>query len=436
MIKSGVIMAIIIKNGRVISPASKTDKVEDVLIENGKISKLGGGISLKDAEIIEASGKIVVPGFIDLHTHLREPGREDKETIETGCRAAVAGGFTTVCAMPNTEPACDGQAQVQFLLEKAAKAGLANVIPVGAITKGRAGKEMSEMQDLKDAGCPSISDDGSSVADAGVMRRAMEYASMVGLLVMSHCEDKELARDGVAHEGYWSTILGLKPIPAESESIMVDRDIRIAEMTGARIHICHVSAAQSVEIIRQAKKRGVKVTAEAAPHHFTLTDESLKSYDSNLKVNPPLRSAEDVEAVKAGLKDGTIDAIATDHAPHLESEKEKEFDFAPFGMIGLETALSLAVLGLSEKGNPDWKLLIEKLSANPAKIIGCPGGTIAEGVAADITIIDPAKEWTYKKENIKSRSTNSPFIGWKMKAAVTDVLVGGRVVVRDGKLAK
>lgn len=429
-------MAILIKNGRIIDPSRKYDKVGDVLVENGKISKVGGAIDAKTADIIDASGKIVSPGFVDLHTHLREPGREDKETIETGTRAAIFGGFTTVCAMPNTEPVCDDQAHVKFILERAQEAKLANVIPVGAITKGRHGKEMTEMMELRQAGCLAVSDDGDSVADPGVMRRALEYASMADMLVISHCEDKALAGDGVMHEGYWSTVLGLKPIPAEAESTIVERDIQLAEMSGARLHIAHVSAAQSLEIIRQGKKRGAKVTAEATPHHFTLKDEDLKTYDTNFKVNPPLRSGEDVEAIKKALKDGTIDAIATDHAPHLESEKEKEFDFAPFGMIGLETAMPLAVAELIDKGYLDWPGLIEKLSVNPCRILGYERGSLAEGAAADITVIDPAKEWTYRKEDIKSRSSNSPFIGRKMKAKVTDVLVGGRIVLKDGKMAE
>jgi dihydroorotase len=426
-------MSILIKNGRIIDPALKWDKVADMLIENGKIVKIGGGITAKTDEMIDATGKIVCPGFVDLHTHLREPGREDKETVETGTRAAIAGGFTTVCAMPNTEPACDNQAIVKFILGKAAAAKLANVLPVGAITKGRAGKEMTEMLELKEAGCLAVSDDGDSVSDPGVMRRAMEYASMAGLVVMAHCEDKALAKDGVMHEGLWSTVLGLKPQPALSESLMIERDIQLAKISGAKLHISHVSAKESVEIIREAKKNGINVTAEATPHHFTLKDEDLKGYDTNYKVNPPLRAAEDVEAIKNALKEGVIDVIATDHAPHLENEKEKEFDFAPFGMIGLETALSLSVTELIEKNILDWPGLIAKLTSNPCRILGYPRGTIAEGAVADVTVIDPAKEWVFRKEDIKSKSSNSPFIGRKMKAAVTDVIVGGRTVLRDGK---
>ena len=426
-------MDILIKNGRIIDPTQKMDKKGDILVKNGKIAKISAEIKEKPSTTIDAKGKIVVPGFIDMHTHLREPGREDKETIETGLLAAVSGGFTTVCAMPNTEPPCDGQANVKFLLERAQEVALANLLPIGAITKGREGEKLTEMGELKQAGCPAVSDDGDSVPDAGLMRRALEYASMVDLLVIDHCEDKELADEGVMHEGYWSTVLGMKPIPAESEEVIVERDIRLAELAGARIHIAHVSAAGSVDIIRQAKKRGIKVTAEVTPHHFSLTDEDVKTFDTNMKVNPPLRSSEDVKALKKGLKDGTIDVIATDHAPHLENEKEKEFDYAPFGMIGLETALSLAVINLVNEGYLDWAGLVEKFAVNPAKILKYDRGTLNEGAPADITVIDPSAEWVYAKGNIRSLSKNSPFIGKSMKAAVTDVLVGGRPVIKAGK---
>ncbi|MGB2601000.1 MAG: dihydroorotase [Candidatus Omnitrophota bacterium] len=428
-------MDILIKNGRIVDPTQKINKKGDILIKNGKIAKISAEIKETCSTTIDAKGKLVVPGFIDMHTHLREPGREDKETIETGLLAAVSGGFTTVCAMPNTEPPCDGQANVKFLLERAKQVQLANLLPIGTITKGRDGEKLTEMGELKQAGCLAVSDDGDSVPDSGLMRRALEYASMMDLLVIDHCEDKELAGDGVMHEGYWSTVLGMKPIPAESEATIVERDIRLAELAGARLHIAHVSAAASVDIIRQAKKRGVNVTAEVTPHHFSLTDEDVKTFDANMKVNPPLRSAEDVKALKEGLKDGTIDVIATDHAPHLESEKEKEFDYAPFGMIGLETALSLAVTNLVNEGYLDWPGLIEKLAANPAKILKYDRGTLKEGAPADITVIAPAVEWDYTKENIRSLSKNSPFIGRRMTAAVTEVLVGGKLVIKAGKPA-
>jgi dihydroorotase len=429
-------MKILIKNGRVIDPSQGIDKVLDVFIESGKVKKTGERLDMAADETIDASGKIVAPGFIDMHTHLREPGREDKETVETGTRAAVKGGFTTVCAMPNTDPPCDKEAHAGYLLRRAKEAGLSNIIPVGAITKAREGKEITEMRELKDAGCLLVSDDGDTVADTALMRHAMEYASMVDLLVSVHCEDKALAGTGVMHEGYWSTVLGLSPIPSESESVIVERDIQLASLTGARLHIAHVSAAKSVDLIRAAKKKGITVTAEATPHHFTLTDESLKTYDTNYKVNPPLRERSDVDAVIEGLKDGTIDVIATDHAPHTENEKEKELDYAPFGMIGLETALSLAVMNLVDTGKIGWSALVAKLSANPAKILRYDRGTLKESAAADVVIIDPEKKWVYKKEDISSKSFNSPFIGWELKGKVRDVIVGGRIVLKDEKLTR
>ncbi|MGB2630367.1 MAG: dihydroorotase [Candidatus Omnitrophota bacterium] len=427
-------MQILIKNGRIIDPSSDLDKKGDILIDKGKINRIGGTINANADTVIEAKGKIIAPGLVDMHAHLREPGGEDRETIETGLMAAVKGGFTTVCAMPNTDPPCDGQTQVKFLLERAGQVKLANLLPIGTITRKREGKELAEMAELKEAGCPGVSDDGASVEDTALMRRALEYASMVDLLVISHCEDKALAEDGVMNEGYWSTVLGLAPAPAEAESLIVERDIRLAELAGARLHIAHVSVAESVEAVRQAKKRGVRVTAEVTPHHLALKDEDLKTYDTNMKVNPPLRSGEDVKALKQGLKDGTIDVIATDHAPHLVNEKEKEFDYAPFGMIGLETALSLCFMTLVKEGYLDWNGLIQKMALNPARILKHDRGTLQEGAPADIVIIDPEKKWVYKKEEILSRSANSPFIGKEMESGVTEVLVNGRVVVRDGKI--
>ena len=428
-------MKILIKGGRIIDPSQSMDKTGDVLIDKGKVEKIGESIASSGATVIDAKGKIVAPGFVDMHTHLREPGEENKETIETGLGAAVKGGFTTVCAMPNTKPPCDSQAQVKFLIEKASQAAKSNLLPVGAITKGREGSQLAEMAELKEAGCLSVSDDGASVEDAALMRRALEYASMLGLLVISHCEDEALSGGGVMHEGYWSTALGLEPIPGEAESIIVERDIKLAELAGARLHIAHVSTAESVEMIRQAKKKGAQVTAEVTPHHLALRDEDLKTYDTNMKVNPPLRSDEDIKALKKGLKDGTIDAIATDHAPHLANEKEKEFDYAPFGMIGLETALSVSVENLIDEGQLDWGELIRKMSVNPCKILGYSRGSLQKGAVADIVVIDPEEEWEYTKEKIISRSKNSPFIGQKMKAAVTDVLVGGRIVLQGGEAA-
>ncbi|MFH1395506.1 MAG: dihydroorotase, partial [Candidatus Omnitrophota bacterium] len=349
-------------------------------------------------------------------------------------RSAVKGGFTTICAMPNTNPACDSQADVKFLFEKAKEAGKSKVLPIGTITRAREGKHLSEMRELKEAGCLALSDDGDSIENAELMRRAMEYASMLDLLIISHCEDKELAGEGVMNEGYFSTVLGLAPIPVEAESVIVERDIQLAELTGARLHIAHVSAAKSVEIIRQAKKRGVKVTAEVTPHHFSLADENIKTFDTNFKVNPPLRTNADIKALKEALKDGTIDVIATDHAPHLENEKEKEFNYAPFGMIGLETALSLSVQNLVDEKYLDWPDLIQKLTINPANILKYDRGSLKIGKTADIVIIDPDKEWTCNKKNIQSKASNSPFIGKKMKALVQHVFCAGKSVVKNGHI--
>ncbi|MDP8299074.1 MAG: dihydroorotase [Candidatus Tantalella remota] len=426
-------MSILIKNGHIIDPAQGIDKKGDILIEGDEISQIGGKIKKKADVEINAEGLIVAPGFIDLHSHLREPGGEEKETVESGLRAAVAGGFTTVCAMPNTDPPCDTRAQVEFLKNRAKETGLGTGLPVGAITKDRKGTHMTEMCELKEAGCLAVSDDGDSVEDSVIMRRALEYASMADLVVMSHCEDKELVDEGVMNEGYWSTVLGLGPIPGKAESIMVDRDIQLAELAGARLHIAHVSTAESVDIIRRAKARGVRVTAEVTPHHLTLSDEALTTYDTNLKVNPPLRSDNDIRELKKGLKDGTIDAIATDHAPHLENEKEREFNYAPFGMIGFETALPLVRKALIEEGHLSWPELISKLTVSPAKVLGYDRGSLAVGEIADIVLINPDKEWVYEKSKVQSKSSNSPFIGWTLKGAVEGVIIAGKQVQVEQK---
>ncbi|MBD3380209.1 MAG: amidohydrolase family protein [Candidatus Omnitrophica bacterium] len=427
-------MSIIIRNGRLVDPKNGVDEKIDIFIDKGKVQKTGKNLKDKAGTEIDAEGKIVAPGLVDMHTHLREPGREDKETIETGARAAIAGGFTTVCAMPNTEPPCDTRALAEYIIEKAERTKLATVLPIGAITKGRKSEQLTEMAELREAGCAAFSDDGDSVKSAALMRRALEYASMLGALVISHCEDRDLAGDGVMNEGYWSTLLGMKPIPREAESLIVERDVCLAERADARLHIAHISTAESVEIVRRAKKQGLKISAEVTPHHFSLTDAELKSYDTAFKVNPPLRTEKDILALKKGLKDGTIDVIATDHAPHLENEKEMEFDHAPFGMTALETALSLSVENLLTEGLLDWPGLIRLLSVNPCRLLGYGRGSLEEGAVADVVVIDPSAKWVYEKEKVFSKATNSPFLGKKMTARVTDVIVSGRETLRNGQM--
>jgi dihydroorotase len=424
-------MSTLIQKGHVIDPANKIDGTFDILIENGKIARIAKDIKTKPRHTINAKNRIVVPGLIDMHTHLREPGREDKETIQTGLRAAIKGGFTSVCSMPNTTPPCDNQSIARFIIERAKAVNLAHVFPIGTITKNREGKELSEMGDLREAGCVAFSDDGNSMSDASLMRRALEYASMLNIPVISHCEDKAMSQDGVMHEGFVSTTLGLRATPSSSESTVVERDIAIAEMTGSRLHIAHVSAKESVDAIAVAKKKGVKVTAEVTPHHLALTDMCVKTFDTNTKVNPPLRTKEDQAALKRALKENVIDVIATDHAPHLESEKDVEFDHAPFGIVGLETALSLSIMELVDTKLLGWGDVVEKLSLNPSKILGLNKGMLSEGSVADITIIDPHAEWVYRKEDTESKSFNSPFIGWTLRGFATDVIVGGRIVMRD-----
>jgi dihydroorotase len=416
-------MNVIIKNGRIIDPASKVDEKLDILISDGKIVKLGssGSLSSPDAQVIDAAGKLVVPGLIDMHVHLREPGFEYKETITTGTAAAKAGGFTSVCCMPNTNPVNDNRSVTEFILSQAAREASARVFPIGAITKGSKGEELSEMGELRAAGCVAISDDGRPVMNAAIMRRAMEYARVFDLLVISHCEDSSLSAKGVMNEGFVSTELGLRGIPRSAEDVMTARDISLAELTGGRVHIAHVSTAGSVDLLRAAKARGVKVTAETCPHYFTLTDETVRGYNTMAKMNPPLRTAEDVAAIKAGLKDGTIDVIVTDHAPHGMDEKSGEFDYAPFGIVGLETALGLS-LKLVQEGVLSMQQLIERMSTAPGRIIR-NGGTLSAGAVADVTIIDPGIEWTVDTSQFRSKSKNTPFNGWKLTGRAVQTLV-------------
>lgn len=423
-------MSILIKNARVIDPSQNIDEKINILVEDGKISKISKSIKETARAIIDAENKTVTPGFIDMHTHTREPGYEYKEDIYTASKAAARGGFTTICAMPNSNPACDNQETAEFIKKRAEQHKLVNVIPIGAITKKREGAELADLADLKEAGCLAISDDGNTVTNSGVLRRAMEYASMLELLVISHCEDKSLAGNGVMNESFTSTKLGFSGIPNLAESIIVARDILISELAGARLHIAHTSCKESIEIIKQAKKKNKNLSAETCPHYFSLTDASLETFNTNAKVNPPLRTKEDVKAIKDALNDGTIDAIATDHAPHIESEKELEFNDAPFGMIGLQTALALSLKLIDEK-IINWPRLVELLSTNPAKILNLNKGSLKEGCPADITIIDPVCEWVVTKEIIESKSKNTPFMNLKMKGCVTDLLVGGKIILKN-----
>lgn len=440
-------MRLLIANGHLIDPAQNQNSGMDLLIENGKVvAWIGRGDGKPtDVETFDATGLIVAPGFIDMHVHLREPGQEHKETIASGCAAAVAGGWTSVCPMPNTNPVNDNAAITRYMIEQAKRAGLANVFPIGAITKSSDGSELAEMGEMKAAGAVAVSDDGRPVPNAGIMRRAMQYARDFDLPVIDHCEDKSLSSGGVMHEGKISLLLGLKGMPALAEDIDVARDIILAKDTGSHVHIAHVSTKGAIEAIRRAKNEGVHITCEVTPHHFTLTDKVVEqgpanlslqsnSYDTNTKMAPPLRSEGHLEAILEGLKDGTIDAIATDHAPHHDDEKALEYDRAPFGITGLETALGLAFQQLVNKGVIDLGRLVELCSANPARIFRLNGrGTLAPGSPADITIIDPEIKWTYKNSESRSKSRNSPFDNWEFTGAAVTTIVGGNIVYRRAK---
>lgn len=424
---------LILAGGRIIDPASKLNKIGDIYIGKGKIleietKKLIPKSKIKfSPDIIDAYGKIVTPGLIDMHTHLREPGREDEETIYTGSLSAVAGGFTSICCMPNTQPPIDDQESVKFIYEKA-KFARCRVYSIAGATKGLKGEELTEIADLVRAGAVAISDDGKPIYNSAIMRYALEYSKMYDIAVVSHCEDLSLSSDGVMNEGFASTILGLRGIPNVAEEVMVARDIKLAEFTGAKLHIAHVSTQGSVDLIREAKKRKIKITCEATPHHFSLTDELVKTFDTNAKVNPPLRTKKDIEALKNGLKDGTIDCIATDHAPHSIEEKDAEFDAAPFGMVGLETALGLVITELIDKKILSWFDAILKLTFNPAKILKLNAGQIKVGLPADLTVIDPETIWTVDPKYFKSKSKNSPFGGRKLKGKAYLTIVDGKIV--------
>ncbi len=426
---------LLIRGGRVIDPQNGVDAQLSIFVQDGKIVDLFPDPgqhkhNLANARIINAEGCLVVPGLIDMHVHLREPGHEYKETIETGCRAAAAGGFTSVACMPNTSPVNDNQAVTEYILDRAAKSGCVNVYPVGAITAGLKGEFLAPMGELKEAGAVAVSDDGKTVKNSELMRRAMEYAKNFRMPVICHCEDSDLVGNGVMNEGCTSMRIGLKGIPNAAEDIIVAREVSLSELTGCPVHIAHVSTKGSVDIIREAKSRGVNVTAETAPHYFTLSDESLETFDTHFKVNPPLRSARDVQSIKKGLKENVIDVIATDHAPHSSLEKDVEFDYAASGIVGLETAMPLT-LRLVKEGVLSMQALIEKCAVNPAKILGIPKGTLGRGCDADITIIDPSAVGRVDVSRFKSKSRNSPFNGWEVEGRARYTIVKGRVV-EDG----
>ena len=424
-------MSILIKGGRIIDPSRNFDKVGNILIEKGTIKSYPEDIKKleKDSavKVIDAGGKIVAPGLVDLHVHLREPGYEHKETIRTGCESAAAGGFTSIVCMPNTNPINDNASVTEYIMLKARTEGVVNVYPLGAITKGENGETLAQIGEMYEAGCVGVTDDGMPVMNSKVMRHAMEYVKAFDIPVISHCEDLNLSGNGVMNEGDTSTLLGLSGIPSASEDVMVSRDITLAELTGTHLHICHVSTEGSVRLIKAAKTRGVRVTAEAAPHHFTLTDKAVAEYDTNAKMKPPLRSENDREAVREGLRDGTIDVIATDHAPHSEDEKMVEFDQAPFGIVGLETALPLS-LKLVDDGVLTLNEMIAKLTHLPSAIINVRKGTLNTGEQADVVIFDPGRKVKIDRERFRSKSRNTPFNGWDLKGVVLYTIVNGNIV--------
>jgi len=423
-------MSILIKGGRLIDPANKIDAVLDILIDDNKISKIAKDIKTQADTIIEAVGKIVGPGIIDMHVHLRQPGREDKETIVTATAAAAKGGVTTVLAMPNTSPAMDCAENIALLKEMISRDAKINVLVCGSITKGRLGKELSQAAMLKKNGAYALSDDGCSVDDDELMFEAFKKAKQAGILTICHCEDKKISGKGVINLGYNSTRLGLRGISNESEYKRVARDIELAEKAGAAVHIAHVSCRQSVEIIAKAKKKGIKLTCETAPHYFSLTEDALLGYDANMKMNPPLRSFEDLTAIKQGLKDGTIDAIASDHAPHTENEKDIEFERAEFGVVGLETELAVSITELIDTKLLDWSKLFEKLAFNPARILGVDKGSLSQGMVADIVVISGEKDWVVRKNELISKSKNSAFIGCSLRGVVDYTICNGKIVYK------
>lgn len=422
---------LILKGPRVVDPSQHLDALGDVYIDDGRIVKIGPpGSRGGSGKVMDLTGLMVVPGLVDMHVHLREPGWEFKETIATGSEAACAGGFTSVACMANTNPVNDSRSVTEYICHKATACGLVHVYPIAAVTMKQEGKNLTEFWDLKEAGAVAFSDDGRPIRSSNILRRALEYAHSLGSLIISHCEDTDLSDGGVMNESFVSTELGLPGIPSVAEEVMVSRDIALAEFTGAAVHIAHVSTAAAVRLIREAKLRGVKVTAETAPHYFTLTDEALAGFDTNLKVNPPLRSRRDVEAIKEGLRDGSIDVIASDHAPHASTDKDVEFEYAASGMIGLETSLGLS-LKLVADGILTMEQLIAKMSVVPAVILKLPGGTLRPGAPADITVIDPYRIWTVDPRTFRSRSRNTPFAAWTIKGKAVMTIKGGVITYLD-----
>ena len=418
-----------LRNGRVIDPSQKLDEITSVLVQDGRITSIGRDVSAPDgAEIVDATDLVIAPGLVDVHVHLREPGQEDRETIATGAMSAAAGGFTGICAMPNTDPVIDNQGAVGFVKAKGEAAGLARVYPIGCVSVGQKGEQLAEFGEMAAAGAVAVSDDGHPIMSSHLMRTALEYARTFGIPVADHCEDMPLAAGGAMHEGIVSTRLGLKGIPAAAEEIHVARDIILAQLTGGHVHLCHMSTRGSVELIRRAKEKGLNVTAEAAPHHFSLTHERVEGYDTNAKMNPPLRESEDRDAIRAALADGTLDCIATDHAPHHYDAKEREFDDAPNGIIGLETALSLALRELVLSGLMSLPTLIERMSCAPARLWHLPGGTLRKGSVADLVLFDPAGSWTVEPARLHSRSRNTPWAGESLPGVVRATYVDGRRV--------
>ncbi len=424
----------LLKGGRVVDPASGLEAVRDILVRDGKIARVAEGIAPDGAQVLDLRGKVVTPGFIDMHVHLREPGREDEETMETGSAAAAAGGFASIAVMPNTDPWNDTQSVTEYIVSQAKKRSVVNVFPIGCISKQGRGDELAEIGDMVKSGIVAVSDDGHPVSSGHLMRMALEYTQIFGIPVIDHCEERTLSEGGVMHEGYHSTVLGLKGIPAAAEEILVARDLILAEATGGRIHLAHLSTRGSVELVRRARARGIRVTAEVTPHHFALTDALVaeSGYDTNTKMNPPLREEEDRQALLSGLADGTLDAIASDHAPHNVIEKNVEFDHAPFGILGLETSVSLALDRLVRGGIVDLKRLVALYTTGPAGILGIPRGTLGPGAVADITVLDLERTVEVDLARFRSKSRNAPYQGWKLKGAPILTLVGGGIVF-DGR---